>query len=322
MIKFKVSLFLAICCSSFDTIASVEQNKSNTALKNSNIVPAPHLNIPATSATSATSAASAISSQSQILPNAAPLQSENAIRTSEQASLSRKNSKETISTAAAAMVSESQNSPNKPAAYQEFRYSLWTFAGKSNTSYLIERDEDGSFATTLEQEPLRAKTLFTRSIDERFKKDLVDEHNQERLKTIIEIGKKYSKKINETEKALTSSQSQKIAASSLTLDEDLATVFRAQQEQALLTVLTQQKIELKQLRTERKAREDLAAFIYNEGVEKMKDRAAILSHNYGYFKTESKYAQSLTSKADKKDPYQTVQAFESLLDSLSEQKDK
>ena len=247
------------------------------------------------------------------------MQSENTIAGSEQASSSRKNSKESISTAAAAIVSESQNSPNKPAAYQEFRYSLWTFAGKSNTSYLVERDQDGSFATTLEQEPIRAKTLYNRSINERFTKDLLDEHNQERLEAIIKIGKKYSKNIIKAEKALTTSQSQATCQPKLTLDQDLATGFRTQQEQALLGLLSQQKTELTRLRTERKTAEELAAFIYNKAVETMKDRAGIASYNYAYFKKESKHTSNLISNADKKDPYNTIQTFEALLDSIPAQ---
>ena len=214
---------------------------------------------------------------------------------------SRKNSKDNLPAAAIAEISNSQI---KPIPYSELRYSVWTFAGKTNTSYLVECDGDRSLEATLEQEPIRAKTLYTRSIGERFGKDLLDERNQERLETVINIGKKYSKAVKNAEK------------NKLELDEDIAKGFRPQQEQALLALLSQQKTELEGLRINKKAAEQLALNIYNQGIEKMKARAAIASHNYAYLKQQSKHTQNLSCSSDKKEPYKSIESFAALLDSI------
>ncbi len=220
---------------------------------------------------------------------------------------SRQNSKELL--APDTVVSpENSSFQTQSTPYSETRYSLWTAAGKTNTSYLVERDEDGSLAATLQEDPTRAKTLYYRSMRERSGKDLLDERNQERLKTIIEIGKKYSKNLQSVEV--------KTAQPKLELDQDIATTFRPQQEQALLTLLSQQKNELAKLRLERKTAEQLAETIYNQGVETMKSRAAIMSHNYSYLKKQSKHTENLIGDANKKEPYKTIQSFSALLDSI------
>ena len=217
---------------------------------------------------------------------------------------------DTLPAAAAATV-EISNPQVKPVPYSELRYSVWTFAGKTNTSYLIECNADGSLGATLEKEPIRAKTLYSRSIGERFGKDLHYERNQERLETVINIGKKYSRDLKNAEKTTTQPK--------LELDQDIAMQFRPQQEQALLALLSQQKNELEGLRADKKAAEELALNIFNQGVEKMKARAAIASHNYAYLKQQSKDAHNLSYNADKKEPYKTIESFTALLDSIPAQ---
>jgi len=213
-------------------------------------------------------------------------------------------------TSAARIEPESSSPKNQPIPFSVLRYSVWTAAGKTNTSYLVERDEDGSLAATLQQDSTRAQELYRRATRERFGKDLSDERNQERLKIIIEIGKKHSKNIENAEK------------NKLELDPDPAKGFRAQQEQAFLALLSQQKNELTALRSERKAAETLAASIFNQGVETMKSRAAVMSHNYNYLKKQSKHALPLIGNADKQDPYKTIQSFSALLDSIPTQAQK
>ena len=86
------------------------------------------------------------------------------------------------------------------APYSELHYLTTHLAGKgrSNTTYLQQRDQDGSLLPTLEQEPVRAQNLFHSAFSDRFSKpNIEDEENQSRLATIISIGKKYSKMLSQ-----------------------------------------------------------------------------------------------------------------------------
>jgi len=121
--------------------------------------------------------------------------------------------------------------------YSETLYSFSTAAGKTNTAYLFDRDQDGSLQPTVQKDPVRAQTLFNRSMLERVEqRDLSNIENQTKLKKIIEIGRKYSEVIDKATKAVT-----KNTGMHLELDRNTASRYRAEQEKAFINYLREQK---------------------------------------------------------------------------------
>jgi len=131
-----------------------------------------------------------------------------------------------------------RDAPTDVAPYSETRYALWRTAGKTDTSYFCERYNDGSLAATLTSDPVRAQTLFTRSVEERMKKpnqldtitpEIVEaiDNNQKKLQTILEISKIFSEDHSQGAK--------------LELDASLAERYRKQQEKVLLSYITTYK---------------------------------------------------------------------------------
>lgn len=130
--------------------------------------------------------------------------------------------------------------------YSEALYSFSTAAGKTNTAYLFDRDQDGSLQPTVQKDPVRAQTLFNRSMSERVEqRDLSNIENQTKLKKIIEIGRKYSEVIDKATKKITKNRGMH-----LELDRNIASRYRTEQEKAFLNYLKLQKLSISKNNTD------------------------------------------------------------------------